>query len=461
MRIYTYARYSTERQTEASIVDQQRRCHEYAQSRAWQIAENFTDEGISGAALGNRPGFQKTMAALVSGDVLLVADLTRLSRSQELAPLLDRLRFRGVRVVGVLDGFDSDSPQARMQAGLSGLMSDELRAGIKVRTHSALQMRAANGRPTGGKAYGYDASGQVIEAEADVVREIFVRVAEGESMRVIANDLNARGIPSPGARWKRTERRHDGRWLISALNALLQNERYSGRVYWNRSTWVKDPDSGKRVRRERPRSEWTITDCPALVEPSTWEKVQIRMKERATGTRHGAGVRRFLLSGLLVCECCGGKFIATGNNGRHYTCSTHSQGGPAACPVAGCIARTVAEAVVLEPVKRELLSAEAVRQACQLISKWIGEEDGKIASAASPGLNSIAAEIEDLEALIEARPSRAGTLRPLVDAYAVAKQGSSALSERRVVKNWRRAFQQRRNIRPQSPIWLPCLKDQI
>jgi site-specific DNA recombinase len=151
MRVYTYARYSTDRQTEASIIDQQRRCHEYAAARAWAVAENFTDEGISGAALGNRPGFQQAIAKLQAGDVLLAADLTRVSRSQELAPLLDRLRFRGVRIIGILDGFDSESPQARMQAGLSGLMSDELRAGIRARTHSALQMRAMSGRATGGR----------------------------------------------------------------------------------------------------------------------------------------------------------------------------------------------------------------------------------------------------------------------------------------------------------------------
>ena len=152
MRVYTYARYSTDRQTEVSIVvDQQRRCHQYADSRGWPVVADFKDEGISGAALGNRPGFQQAMSTVHAGDILLVADLTRLSRSQELAPLLDRLRFRGVRVVGVLDGFESDSPQARMQAGLSGLMSDELRASIRARTHSALQMRAENSRSTGGK----------------------------------------------------------------------------------------------------------------------------------------------------------------------------------------------------------------------------------------------------------------------------------------------------------------------
>src|ERR1700761_8802116 len=85
MRVYTYARYSTDRQTEDSIIDQQRRCFEYAAARSWVVSEHFTDEGISGAALGNRPGFQQVMCKLQAGDVLLAADLTRLSRSQELA----------------------------------------------------------------------------------------------------------------------------------------------------------------------------------------------------------------------------------------------------------------------------------------------------------------------------------------------------------------------------------------
>ena len=415
MRVYTYARYSTDRQTEASIVDQQRRCHEYATSRGWRIAADFIDEGISGAAMGNRPGFQQAMVALQAGSVLLVADLTRLSRSQELAPLLDRLRFRGVRVVGVLDGFDSDSPQARMQAGLSGLMSDELRASIRVRTHSALQMRANAGRPTGGKVYGYDRAGQVIDAEAAIVREIFERTVAGDPMRVITNDLNARGIPSPGARWNRTERRHDGRWLMSALNAMLQNERYIGRVVWNRSVWVKDPDTGKRVRRGRPESEWTLTECPALVSAETWEKVQRRMQERATGDRRGHGVRRYLLSGLLICEHCGGRFVATGKDGSHYICSTHTQGGDAACPVGTCISRRIAESIVLEPVRRELLGPEAVERACELIRGWVRSESVQITEGASPELEAIATEIADLEALIQARPARAGTLRQVIE----------------------------------------------
>ena len=141
MHIYTYARFSTDRQDEAWILDQQRVCHEFAAKGEWPIDADYVDEGISGAALGNRPSAQRLLATLESGSVLLLADLTRLCRSQDLAPLLERLRFRGVRVLGVLDGFDINSPYARMQAGLSGLMSDEMRAQLRVRTHLALETR--------------------------------------------------------------------------------------------------------------------------------------------------------------------------------------------------------------------------------------------------------------------------------------------------------------------------------
>ena len=73
--------------------------------------------------------------------------------------------------------------------------------------------------------------------------------------RSIDDDLNARGIPSPGARWNRQTRRKDGRWLTSALHAILHNPLYAGLIIWGQSRWVKDPDTGVRERREvRSRS---------------------------------------------------------------------------------------------------------------------------------------------------------------------------------------------------------------
>lgn len=423
-----YARYSTDRQSESSIHDQLRVCRECASARGWAVAREYLDEGISGAAQGNRPGWLAVLSDLVAGDVLLVTDTTRLSRSQELAPLIERLRFRGIRVIGVLDGFDSDSPQARMQAGLSGLMSDEMRASIRVRTHSALQMRALSRRPTGGRVYGFAAAGEPAP-EAAIVREIFQRVADGEPLRSIAADLNVRGIPSPGATWAREKRRTDGRWLVSTLHAIVRNERYIGVWRWNTSQWHKDPDSGVRVRRERPRDQWVEHEGVALIERSVWDRVQARATERARVFGGSKGARpRYLLSGILTCRHCGGRLIVTGSGGSHYYCATHRHGGDAACSMSVGVRRQVAEDVILREVREGLLSPEAEALAADLIGQWARQDRVRV-SDATPDLDR---EIAEIEALIAERPALAGALR----------QALEGLHERRTVARrsaWRRA----------------------
>src|ERR1700749_4433280 len=94
LRCATYARYSSDRQREASIVDQQRNMMRYAEARGWRIDPNlmFSDEAISGAGL-DRPGYQALLRATRATprciDVVLVDDTSRLSRS-----LADTVRLR-------------------------------------------------------------------------------------------------------------------------------------------------------------------------------------------------------------------------------------------------------------------------------------------------------------------------------------------------------------------------------
>jgi hypothetical protein len=94
---------------------------------------------------------------------------------------------------------------------------------------------------------------EIDEAQAEIVREIFARYVAGESCQRIAADLNARAVRGP----------RGGTWCVSALYGspakgagVLNNELYVGRYVWNRSKWIKNPDTGKRERFIRPESEW-------------------------------------------------------------------------------------------------------------------------------------------------------------------------------------------------------------
>jgi len=422
----TYSRFSTDRQTESSITDQQRACTEYAERHGLTIVEHHVDEGISGAAVGNRPALAALERAVLDRrvEVVLVADLSRLSRSQsDLPRIIERWRFRGVRTVGVLDGFDSTSRSARMQAGLSGLMSDELRAGIRDRVHLALESRAKRAEPTGSRLYGFTSKREPIDAEVAVVREIFARIAGGETYAAVCASLNVRGVPSPGAKWARTSRRTDGRWLSTTLHELLTNEGYVGRLIWNRSQWVKDPDTGKRQRRERPRAEWVVHERPelAVVDRATWDRVAARLAARSGTAGKGKARPKYLLSGLLECAACGGAFTVAGSRGGTYYCARHRTA-PDLCGVALGARREPTERLVLPTLYGALLSDEAVERGLGLMRRALAAP--KVAPEASAEVARLAAQAARLRAMVAAGELDEALAAPMLERITAAQDAA-------------------------------------
>src|SRR4029453_8069213 len=79
------------------------------------------------------------------------------------------------------------------------------------------------------------------------------------------------------ARWHRLESKHDS-WKPARGTGVLNNELYIGRLVWNRLRYVKDPDSGKRVSRPNPPSQWVTTSVPDLriVDDTLWSEGKAR-----------------------------------------------------------------------------------------------------------------------------------------------------------------------------------------
>ena len=365
MKAAIYSRFSTDRQNESSIADQVRVCTEYAERQGWQIAALFEDQGISGAALGNRPGVLRLQEAALARrfDVMLVTDLSRLSRSTgDLSKMIDRLVAKGIRVVGVQDGYDSARRGHKLQAGLSGIIGEAFREMVKDRTYAALESRAKEKKPTGGRAYGYR-DGKVDRGEAFIVQEIFGRFADGASCRTIAADLNARRIPSPGSSWNRTTRRASG-WMGSGVRVIVRNERYRGAIHWNLSEWRKDPDSGKRLRVMRPKSEWITHSDESLRIVSDELFARAHRRIHPAGDRkqvQSGGKAKYVLSGLLRCSVCGACYV--GVNAVDYGCSSHHDGG--ACSNQVRVTRKHVQDVLLGKLRSDLLAPESVKQITQ------------------------------------------------------------------------------------------------
>ena len=366
-RAAIYARYSTEQQNESTLADQRRVCTERAQALGYGVVATFEDAGISGGATGNRPGFlaMREAAERDEFDALLVLDMSRLSRNQgDLAKAVEWLVFVGRRVIGVHDGVDTEREGWETVVGITGIIGHQFRTMIAAKTRAALTSRALQGKPTGGRAYGYacrDGTRTIIETQAAVVRRIFQRWIEGGSCQKIAEELNAEGIPSPGSTWNRQQRRCEG-WAGSGIRAMLANPLYKGGLRWNTSKWTKNPHTGEVSRRERPKSEWIEDTDQSLqiVAPQVWEAAQRRTKSRANpaASLKRGGKARFILSGLLKCGVCGYNY--TGWGAQHYACGRYSDGH--ACSNGLRMHRTRGEQLILGPVLAEVLDPERIER---------------------------------------------------------------------------------------------------
>lgn len=430
-RAAIYTRYSSAAQRESSTADQRRNCERRIEAEGFTVAGHFSDEAISGST-NRRPGYTAMLKAAEHGefDALVVDDLSRLARDQvEQEQTIRRLEFRGLRIIGVCDGYDSTSKGRKLHRAVKGLMNEVYLDDLRDKTHRGLEGQALRKFSAGGKAYGYrpvpvfdegrvDVHGaaavigyrrELHPEQAAIVREIFERYAAGEPMRQIASDLNARAVPSPGATWHRVTRRKDGKWLVSTLHSILHNEIYIGRYIWNRSEWVRNPDTKRRTRRLRPESEWVVHDMPDLriVDQATWERAQTRLR---AGSRPGRGAKpRYLLSGLLECGVCGAKFIIIGGKHSRYRCGTSHAGGEYACSNLITVRRDLAEELILRPIVDDLLAPKSVEKAVRQIRASAKRPAPKVDVDGELAL--VEAQIAELERLV-----REGLLSPALAA---------------------------------------------
>lgn len=364
MRVAAYARYSSDQQREASLEDQLRNCRAWCDRHGLPAPAEFTDAAISGARLDRR-GYTRLLAEIHHYDVLLVDDLSRLGRDKdEVGKTVKRLTFSGVRLVGVCDGVDTQRRGHKIDVGLRGLMSELYLDDLADKTHRGLTGRALSGASAGGLPYGYRVVGTgqraIDEDQAAVVRRIFAEFLEGHSPRTIATRLNAERVRTArGKTWCGTAIYGDVRRGIG----ILANPIYIGRQVWNRSRHVKHPDTGRRIRQERPEAEWITTEQPelAIVDRATWDAVQARLgcngKANPGAYRKPGRQPRHLLSGILRCESCGAPLVVVDR--YNYGCNVAKDRGT--CPSRLRVPKAAAERSILAGVKHDLLSEEAFR----------------------------------------------------------------------------------------------------
>jgi len=422
-RAVIYARYSSDMQSPNSIDDQIRLCEQYAERHGLTVVDRYQDCAISGATT-ERPGYQQLLGAARSTpapfDTILVEGLDRLTRdSAEATMLYRRLRLRGIHIVGASDGTDTSRKGAGFQVAMSGIKNAVYLDDLAEKTHRGMAGRVARGLTAGGRVFGYrvvNGRREPDEDQAAVVGRIWREYADGRSQKQIAHRLNDERVAFPSQDTERGAARKG--WAPSTVRTILMNETYCGRVIWNRSQFLKDPDTGRRLSVARPPDQWVVTERPELriITPELEQAVKARFASvrEAYGPRAqregkwipvgraAAAYPAHLLSGLLRCDLCGMAMVVqtttrrkAGHTYRYvrYGCAGAKDKGPAVCRHAVGYRQDHLEGALVERFREATAKPETIERLAELVNQRVeGAVRGRGARA-----EALAAEIGRLE----------------------------------------------------------------
>jgi site-specific DNA recombinase len=363
-----YARYSSDLQKDRSIDDQIALCREIAVRNGYKVTNISTDRAKSGASMFERDGLLALMneAKKRNFNAVIAESLSRLSRDQEdTAAIYKRLKFNEITII------DSGGAVSDVHVGVGGIVNSMFLKNLAVSVKRSMDGRVREGLVPGRIAFGYRGTGKPCEreidpAEAAIVHRIFEGYADGKSMRDIADDLKRENIATPGLSVE-----------------MLRNQIYIGKVIWNTTTSIKNPETGRRLYRRTPVEDRIVVDVPHLriIPADLWDRVQIVHAQRGKAKGwHGPRQHKYvnkdqLLLGLLTCGKCNGSMIIGQNNGdgspRVLCAQAHRRGN---CDHRRSYCLKILQNTILDGIKHKLTDRERLLELTRSFHKQWAEK---------------------------------------------------------------------------------------
>nr|WP_264053950.1 recombinase family protein [Mycobacterium paraseoulense] len=196
-RAVAYLRVSTDEQS-VGLEAQRAAIDSIAKQRGLEIVGEFVDENVSGSLeIIDRPALLKALVMLSDkeADRLVVSKLDRLARNTIVALQLDRTaeKHGWAIIFGDID-IDTSTAAGKLQLSMFASFSQFERDRIAERTREALAIKRSQGV----------ALGRPVELPQNVIARIVSERKQGKSIRGIARDLTADGVPTArgGKAWQ-------------------------------------------------------------------------------------------------------------------------------------------------------------------------------------------------------------------------------------------------------------------
>lgn len=328
-RICAYGRVSTKQEEQLSSLQTQSQvfreyCERHKKDGYVLVEEVY--EQKTGTLITKRKLFQQIVEDARAGmyDILLFKSSSRFSRNaSDFVNLIEELKREKVYIVFISENVNTKTADRNtlimlgmMAESYSNNLHDSLSMSIKIKQNS--DMGRVPGNVFGYKRVkGNSSLAEIVPEQAELLKELFNRYAEGEGIASICKDWQERNIRTYNG----------GTMSMFALRRYIRNPLYKGVLEMGKFT--KTDVRAKRVR--TPDEDLIVRNRPDLIiiEPELWDYCnKIMDSNKRDLTEQGCFVKKTdivkdkLFARVIKCGECGRNYNRKESNHRnekHYT----------------------------------------------------------------------------------------------------------------------------------------------
>ena len=314
-----------------------------AKNPNWTFVGIYADEGITGTSTNKRKDFMRLMRDCEKGkvDYILTKSISRFARNTVDSLMWTRkLRAMGIGVYFEEQALDSLKAENEMLIGMFSVIAQSESENISANVKWGVRQSMKSGTyMTNFTCFGYrrgkEGVPDIVEEEAEVVRTLFNRYLDGDSVDQLKEYLEGNHILT-----------HTGKaeWNRQTIRDILTNEKYVGDLLLQKS-YITDciTKKSKRNRGELPKDLVSNNHEP-IIDRDTYNLVQVEMARRGNKrkksdlsiTEKGKYSGKYALSDVLICGCCGSYYKRIGKikNGKKqyvWRCLNRRENGTQYC----------------------------------------------------------------------------------------------------------------------------------
>ena len=335
---------------------------------SWQLAGIYADDGISGTDMKKRDNFNAMMERCLQNDreiaLILTKSISRFARNTvDCLSCIRKLKERNIAIYFEKENINTLESTGELLITILSSQAQEESRNISENVKWGLKRKYEKGEVLVRRMFGYqkgiDGQLHIIPEEAEIVRMIYGKYLEGESLNSIARILKEKGIKTI---------RGNTEWNVNSIRTILINEKYIGDAMAQKTFTIDYLTKTRKENQGELQKYYVENAHEAIIPREVFYKVQEELHQRANLYKKsskketeskGKHSGKYALSKITICKECGCEYrrqiwYKYGEKKAVWRCENRLRNGTRYCKDSPTIEESVLHRAVLQAINQVL-----------------------------------------------------------------------------------------------------------